>query len=249
MAPPCAYGFELYLAVLAGVALLVGHGYRGHMERVADSLSRIGLGPSQVISLSLVIFLHEGRQAVHLDVVPVQGLQGPLQHLFFVTGHQGQVNLAAVFLAAQRAAEVDHEQPPHAGFTTQHFGGTVKGVAGDQLHLFCFFVICTHSAASSFDVGGLSQLVIGHGAVQPRREVEGNQPTLLVLASGHVFEHPHQDLPKGGATLAFASPGVLGPVEVVRFEVGLVLALGVALGVAGARLRAVADWRGHGSLP
>ena len=34
-----------------------------------------------------------------------------------------------MLLAAQRAAEVDQEQPPHAGFAPQPFGGALKGVA------------------------------------------------------------------------------------------------------------------------
>ena len=64
-----------------------------------------------------------------------QGLQGPLHHLVLVPGHQGQVDLAAMFLAAQREAEVDQEQPSHAGFAPQPFGGALEGVAVLQVEL------------------------------------------------------------------------------------------------------------------
>jgi len=77
--------------------------------------------------------------------------------------------------------------------------------------------------------------------------VKGDQPAFLVFAGGHVLKHLYQDLPEGGATLAAAALSVLGPVEVVHFGVGLVLALGVALGIAGAGFRTVADGCGHGA--
>jgi len=71
--------------------------------------------------------------------------------------------------------------------------------------------------------------------------VEGDEPAFLILAGDHVVQQFHQVLAKGGAGLAAAALGVLRPVEVVHLEVGRVLALGVALGIAAARFRAIAD--------
>ena len=45
MPPPGADGFEPNLAILAGVALLVGHDHSGYLERVPDSLPGVTGGP------------------------------------------------------------------------------------------------------------------------------------------------------------------------------------------------------------
>ena len=76
MPPPSADGFKLHLAELAGIAFLVGHRNRGHPERVpyAPVWHKPWLVPGSPHFL-LVVFLGEGRQAFHLDVVPVKGLQ------------------------------------------------------------------------------------------------------------------------------------------------------------------------------
>ena len=50
---------------------------------------------------------------------------------------------------------------------------------------------------------------------QPSREVKGNQPSMLILTSGHVLQHPHQDLAEGAARLTAAALRVLGPVELL----------------------------------
>ena len=67
----------------------------------------VGLVALCIGFLLLVIFLDEGGQAVHLDIVPVQGLHGLLHHLVLVARYQRQVNLAAVPLAAE-GASVSH---------------------------------------------------------------------------------------------------------------------------------------------
>ena len=79
--------------------------------------------------------------------------------------------------------------------------------------------------------------------------MEADQAGLLVLTGGHVLQYSYYDLAEGGATFAGTALGVLGPVEVVHLEVSFVLALGVALGIAGAWLWAVAGWCAHGSPP
>ena len=93
-----------------------------------------------------------------------------------------------------------------------------------------------------FGVAWLSELLIVEGAVQPCCEVEPDQPCFLLLAGGHVLQHFHEDLAEDGAAFAATALGVLGPVEVVHFEVGFVLTLRVALGIAAARFCTVADW-------
>ena len=77
--------------------------------------------------------------------------------------------------------------------------------------------------------------------------MKADQPRFLVLTCGHALQHPDHDLAEGGATLSGAAFGVLGPVEVVHLEVGFVVALGVALGIAGTWLLTIAGWGGHGS--
>ena len=85
----------------------------------------------------------------------------------------------------------------------------------------------------------LGKLLIFQTSVQPGSEVKGDQPTLLVLTGGHVLQHPHQDFTEGDARLTGAALRVLGSVEVAHFEVSLVFALGVALGIAAAWLWAI----------
>ena len=49
MPAPGPDSLEFHLAVLAGVALLVGHDHPGYLERVPDSLPSVTGGPFQVI--------------------------------------------------------------------------------------------------------------------------------------------------------------------------------------------------------